>query len=309
MERRLLRRILRHWALARLTGDRPRATRQGRRLLFEQLVDHADEVAFTREGVTWHVPTTRDSVARHLFIDGRYQERDVTALRAWMERRGRLGPDRWIVDVGANLGVPSIPLARATEARVLAIEALPSNFRFLSRNVEANGLTDRVRCLHAAVATEAGSVTMVAYPERGASSEVEVSGGPQGWGESGDDWERSEVPALRLEDAVAKQGIAAESVALVWSDTQGFERQVLESGGALWEAGVPAYVELWPDGLEAHGGLDRLLEVAARHFSGFVGRDALREDPDAAAQPIDALPGLLRSLGRAHTDALLLPRG
>ena len=36
-------------------------------------------------------------------------------------------------------------------------------------------------------------------------------------------------------------------VALVWSDTQRCEGDVIESGASLVEAGVPFFVELWRD--------------------------------------------------------------
>jgi FkbM family methyltransferase len=226
----------------------------------------------------------------------------IAALVAWLEARGGLR-GKAVVDVGANLGAPAIPLARATGCRVLAVEPVPDTFARLRRNVEQNGLSGAVIPLNAAISVERGGLEMAVHEDL-SRSEVYRGGGAQG---SAGDFRRVLVPSLPLEAAVAAQGLSPGELALVWSDTQGYERQVVESGRPLWAAGVPLFVELWPRGLAAHGGVDAFAAAVRGSFARFILRDEPRAGRAAAAsRPVDELPGVLSGL-QGHTDALLLP--
>lgn len=55
------------------------------------------------------------------------------------------------LDIGAHIGSVSVLLALDNpDLRVTAVEAVPPNVELLTRNVEVNGLTDRVTIVHAA---------------------------------------------------------------------------------------------------------------------------------------------------------------
>ena len=57
----------------------------------------------------------------------------------------------WAIDVGAHIGCVAIPLAIDNpDLRVLAVECLPPNVEMLRRNIEDNGLGDRVVAVEAA---------------------------------------------------------------------------------------------------------------------------------------------------------------
>ena len=63
-----------------------------------------------------------------------------------------------VVDVGANIGVFTVyALTECGARRVLAFEPHPENYALLVRNVEENGLADRVTCVNAAVAATTGT--------------------------------------------------------------------------------------------------------------------------------------------------------
>jgi FkbM family methyltransferase len=60
--------------------------------------------------------------------------------------------DRVIVDAGANIGLFSLFACRvARKARILAIEPFPATFDRLVQLIRVNGLSDRVRCVNAAL--------------------------------------------------------------------------------------------------------------------------------------------------------------
>jgi hypothetical protein len=112
------------------------------------------------------------------------------------------------------------------------------------------------------------------------------------------DWNGLQSFVDRLDDLVTGWCDPA-AVALVWSDTQGSETDVISAGGELW-ATTPMWVEFWPAGLEVHGGTARFLELVVDRFSHF----AVSGDLDAVS-PVDALTAAMAD--RRHVNLLLLP--
>ena len=74
-----------------------------------------------------------------------------------------------IYDVGANIGYVSLLLARATgeTGRVYAFEALPGNVKQLERNVELNGMQERITVVAGAVTDKAGKVRFLVHQSGG----------------------------------------------------------------------------------------------------------------------------------------------
>ena len=298
---------LREWRAQR-RGDLPTVERIRRKREFERMRDEVDLVTFDRDGIRWTVFSSDHGVARTLFVDGGHQAAERTGVLSWL---GRHAPEvlrrSTIVDVGANLGTPCIPLARETGCQVLAIEPMPDNFDLLQRNVAQNGTPRRIHCRRAAVAARPGLLRMVWQADRG-KCEVLSPGSRQGFGPRHRGARVVEVPSLPLDAIVARERLAPADVAFVWSDTQGFEREVVTSGSSLWAAGVPLYVELWPAGLRVHGGVDAFVSEVERSFDRMVLREDLVDaGASAPAHPVSDLRALFARL-EGDTDVLLLPR-
>jgi FkbM family methyltransferase len=68
-----------------------------------------------------------------------------------------------VLDLGAYLGYFTV-LAGKRGARVIAFEPDPRTLPYLRRNVESNGLSDRVRIVESAVGAERGSATFFLSP-------------------------------------------------------------------------------------------------------------------------------------------------
>ena len=148
---------------------------------------------------------------------------------------------------------------------------------------------------------------MVLADELG-QSEVQGIDGKQGYPREHYRAGTVEVPALTLDALVSTEGIRSDDVALVWSDTQGYETDVLESGSALWQTGTPAWVEVWPAGLNVQGGVERFVKVCQRYFCGFIESGALRAG-SLEPSDIQKLSSIVGSLvGVDYTDVLLLPK-
>ena len=123
-----------------------------------------------------------------------------------------LGPEDLFVDAGANLGVMTVAASAVAGARSLSIEPHPDTFAWLQRNVELNGIGDKVTCVKSALGSASGSVTLT----RGLGAENYVV----------EDELASEVISVscrRLDDVL--EGAEAKVIKI---DVEGYETSVLE---------------------------------------------------------------------------------
>lgn len=91
----------------------------------------------TRDG-SFVVPNLDGPTAFHLLLDGVYEPEEIDLVL------DRLPMGGVFADVGANIGVYSVPAARKVghAGRVLAFEASPRINRYLEQNLERNGVTN-----------------------------------------------------------------------------------------------------------------------------------------------------------------------
>ena len=297
----------RRLTLAWLKGDRDATLRERRLMAFRLLEGQAEQITFTRAGIQWTVDVEGGVVPKKLFMRGNAFEPLRKALAAWLKANGHITETRkTIVDIGANIGTPSVQLARETGLNILAIEPVPANFDLLQKNIVQNGLDKQVRCVRAAVSMRPGTLKM-AVPKERATCEVIEEGKQPGFGKLTPDIPIIEVPSKRLETILNESQIAPDAVAVVWCDAQGLEREIIESAPALWKAGVPLYLELWPKGINAHGGIDAFLTSIEAHFKSFVMiSEMLKSGPQARPRPLAELRKIVEAIGDSHDDALLL---
>lgn len=126
-----------------------------------------------------------------------------------------------IFDVGANIGYVSLLLAKAAgeAGRVFAFEALPTNVEQLRRNVELNGMEDRVMVIANAVTQAPGPVRFLVHASGGMGKAAGSAGR--------DDKYQSEVtvPGTSLDEFVYGGGHPAPQV--VKMDIEGGEVMAL----------------------------------------------------------------------------------
>ncbi len=233
---------------------------------------------FEAGGFTWTAPTG-DDIPAALLVTGSYGADEVRDVTHWLATH-RPRPGRHVLEIGANIGTTTLPLAEAGWY-VLAVEPIPRTFEFLTTNIAQNGAGDRV--------TE-GSVTMVVSHALGRSH---VTGSGQSPLHGTDE---VEVPAIPLHRLAADAGLTANDIGWVWCDTEGSEASVIRSGAALWASGVPLFAEVGP----RYG----VRELVAEHFAGFLpsNRVAARNDP----MPISDFGRYLEQM-TVLDDVLFLP--
>lgn len=272
--------------------------RLARRLQWKLLSGALREIRFKRNGFVW-TGSSKCSITRNIFLSGHYQDQVIPKVMRWVSPSGdRI---RVFVNVGANLGDVAIPMTRYA-ASVLAIEPNPVTFARLRKNVELNALSHRVRCVQSGIAEKTSLLPFVMTSDPG-NSEVLGAGGICGFDGLDIPVQFTNIEAVRLEELVANCNIPASDVALVCSDTQGFESEVIASGTQLWRNGTPLWVEVWPRGLRCHGGVAQFVNLCQTYFTHFL---PLASETEALVS-VNQLGELVYGLGeQAFTDILLV---
>lgn len=130
-----------------------------------------------------------------------------------------------VIDIGANIGAFTLDAAMRYPAVAMhAYEPDPQTCQVLRRNVEANGLSSRVRVWNEAVAGQSGTLRLW----RGDGSVVASAHLPVS--ERGDS---CEVPAVTLQTAVAR---TSARVGVLKMDCEGAEAEILEAAGPALDA-------------------------------------------------------------------------
>ena len=272
-----------------------------------------DSVRFTRGGLVWNTRLPHyDHIDWNLFVDGGFQIAEMEALLGWARHFGVFSGSRNVlIDAGANIGTTCIPMVHAAGCRALAIEPVAATFSQLRQNVELNSFGDKILLAKKAVAIQPGRLRMSLAERSGASAVAPDRAGAEeaplhGTRITG----YEEVEADTLSGIVAAAGLDAGEIALVWSDVQGCELAVIESGSEFWARGIPLWAEVEPISLRRQGTLERFPATVAAHFDRFIASTELRRLGAAAhPQPIAELADLVAGITpqETFTDVLLLP--
>ena len=281
-----------------------------RKLALRLIENDAEEIVFRRGGATWTGFPWDRMITGNLFAYGSFQRTETRAVLGWMRRHRRLGPNRAIVDVGANIGTSAIPFARETPCRVIAIEPVPELHAMLCRNILGNGLAGRIEPVKVAISNaKARRVRMVLPFENAGAAEVVRPGRRPSFAGMLAERSRVSVPATGLDTLLKRRRVAAKNVAFVWADVQGSESHVIASAPRLWAAGVPLFCEVCPPLWGNAGDPRAFLREAARHFTGFIPSEVLIAKNRPAVRPIAELAAFCRGLTQLGTDVLFLNEG
>lgn len=163
--------------------------------------------------------------------------------------------DGEIVDVGANLGVISLSLARRyPDRKVIAFEPNPTTFKGLCGNIQLNGLTN-VTAEQSAVGASDGEVTFNADPHSRGLASI-----------SRDGRFVERVRCVSLDSYSVSHGIS--EIALLKVDVEGYESLVFQGASRLLAGGRirVIYYEVHPNastkaGFAPMDATNRLLEA------------------------------------------------
>jgi FkbM family methyltransferase len=186
-------------------------------------------VAELTSGLRYEVRFCED-LATPLVIFGGWEDREIARLCS-AACTGSVA-----IDVGANLGLFTIPLARAvgSSGRVMAFEPLPSNVELLASNIALNGLSN-VQVFPLALSDSEGEIALhLSYDLANPSIGIPYRANGQ----------TITVQGSRLDRVWAAAGRPKVSVLKI--DVEGAELAVLRGAGDLLHASLPTML------IEAH---------------------------------------------------------
>jgi FkbM family methyltransferase len=292
--------LLKEYFLAFQSWSIEKRTLARRRLALKFIQGQTQLITFQRDD-TWWTVFPGDVVGRYLFLDGKFEIKSLDALLRWLkENHNSWLNSKAIINVGGNIGDTCIPLARKTGKRCIVCEPVPDTFKLLEQNVTLNNLTELISCHQVGISSRPGYVEMAVTGDSG-WSEVRVVDGVQGFSKLSPVLKYVEVQMTTLEDLLNMESLTVQDIGLVWSDTQGFESEVIESGKSLWSAGVPLWVEVWSEGLEAHGGIQKFISLCNQHFKYIITNEDFEELNEVKIKEINSLKKMIYEL-RNETD-------
>ncbi|MBR1120221.1 FkbM family methyltransferase [Bradyrhizobium lablabi] len=246
------------------------------------LLGRTDRETVVRDGITYDLDLSQ-GIDFAIYLANVYERQTRAALRRLVS------PGSLVLDIGANIGAHTLPLARQVgpKGRVLAFEPTDFAFRKLSRNLELNpDLASRVTAHHCFLtATDSDQVPAAIYSswplEHQAGLHAKHLGREM----------RTEAAKARSVDSVLAE-LGGRPVQLVKLDVDGFECDVLRGARNMLSTMRPVFVmEIAPYVLVERGAsLDEMLSFFVPN--GYKFYDERTEQPLPSTAP-----ELLRMIG------------
>lgn len=166
------------------------------------------------------------------------------------------------IDVGANLGLVTIPVAARTGARCIAFEPEPRNLRWLEGNIARHGSTERIELHGCALDAHEGALELVLSSDNSGDHRL-IEGRDLNHVAPG---ASVRVRAQRLDDVLRGRTLARPCVMKV--DTQGAEARVLRGARESLPQIDALIVEYYPYGLCRTGdSAEALQALLTEHFA------------------------------------------
>ena len=153
-----------------------------------------------------------------VLLDTRFRSvPDAHEPELWKEVIKESTPGRTVVDVGANIGLYVVAIAKrvGSQGHVIAAEPDPANAEALRRHLSLNGVENQVEVVESALSDKPGTATLHV---QGKESRITDE-------DSANSDDTIEVPMTTLDDLVADRKID-----LLLIDVEGFEESVLRGG-------------------------------------------------------------------------------
>jgi len=168
------------------------------------------------------------------------------------------------IDIGANIGLTTIPVARNPRVACKAFEPEPVNFGYLRSNIERNCRHGNVELFNLALFSVGTTLSFELSERNRGDHRIRLDEGDGDFGEG--DRTVISVRAERLDDVLDATALVRPIAAKI--DTQGAESQVFAGGRAILGAAELIAFEFWPYGLaRMEGDVGFLVEFFEHNFA------------------------------------------
>ena len=174
-------------------------------LLWKVLANKDSTRSVRFRNLTFLVPANEITILPSL-IDGTYEFNELNFFLNHLE------PNAVVLDVGANIGIYSLPVAtHLTQGFVYAFEPSSESARLLTENVISNGIIN-IEVVEMAASSTTGYHYFLDSEVGGRRRILESHGGV-------------EVQAVRIDDWIAERGISIDAIKI---DVEGWELSVIQ---------------------------------------------------------------------------------
>ncbi|MGD8570290.1 MAG: FkbM family methyltransferase [Gammaproteobacteria bacterium] len=144
------------------------------------------------------------------------------------------------IDIGANIGLTTLPVAMSTNVKCIAFEPDPKNFRYLEQNILNVCPTKSIESYNVAISDKSGIVTFELSPHNLGDHRLRLESKVNLLGE--DKWKTINVQAKRLDDF----NFDIKSPLAIKIDVQGAEPLVIAGGNKILESANLIILEFSP---------------------------------------------------------------
>lgn len=182
-------------------------------------------------GMNYHLHIG-DVVSRSVFTHGYFDSHILNYLKELSDKCNAF------VDVGANIGVMSVNIAKSCDIPVLSLEPVSTNMALLKKNLSSNNVS--ATTMQVAIGSQEGTIPITLSKTNHGDHRIGAL--------DSEEREVEEVKVKTLDNCIAEAGLKPPY--LIKVDVQGYELHVLQ--GAEQTLREPCYMimEIWPNGLE-----------------------------------------------------------
>lgn len=149
------------------------------------------------------------------------------------------------IDIGANIGLTTIPIALTSSWDIHAIEPDPFNKSLLERNLLRNEVRGRVQIHSLAVSDSSGKISLRRSPTNFGDFRITKDFNGQEFEDHL--WDSIEVPTKKLDQIFELTELKQPIIIKV--DTQGAEPLVFMGGRGIFGSTTMVVMEFWPEGM------------------------------------------------------------
>ena len=247
---------------------------------------------------------------RYGLIEGSIDDESILArygrAKIWASETNRLFVDFFdahsggtYLDVGANIGLTTIPVARNARVSCFAFEPEPENYRYLEHNIRHNCQQGNVEIRNLAVFDRQTTVDFELSQRNRGDHGIRINASKGDYDEHARALVR--VAASRLDTILEPSDVRPPLAVKI--DTQGAECQVFAGGQRILSRAELVAFEYWPYGIRRmDGDFDFLADFISRHFTrGALVNGDREESP--TWQPIKTVAKQLGALWQSDAAA------
>ena len=229
--------------------------------LWNMLRRHCESVIINRLDTQWKLDLKDQGISKKIFRSGGYEMHEVEFICNHLIQSKK--DNTTILDIGANIGIPAIPMAKNLPlCKIISFEPISVTFKILLDNISLNNLTTQINARRLALGSGIESLNMTFNSESLATSEVSYS-------DLADDNVIENVPSKTLSSFLQENNIHPGDIGFAWIDIQGHEPELIKGGEEILKS-IDIYIEIWPEGLARTNSEELFLRFLKLNYKYFV---------------------------------------